>query len=81
MFDLLFHIFFFLFLVRFITFFEVFFVEINSSETVTSYLIVLMITTVLTDYILYDTCYILEPTDVCLSVQKVTELLSKLLIR
>ena len=36
-----------------------------------------MITIILSDYILYNTCYILEPTDVCLSVQKVTELLSK----
>ena len=56
-------------------------VEINFSETVITHMIVLMITTILTDYILYDTCYILEPTDVCLSVQKVTELLSKSLSR
>ncbi len=56
-------------------------VEINFSEAVTTYLIVLMITIVLTDYILYDTCYTLEPTDVCVSVQKLTEVLSKSLSR
>ena len=56
-------------------------VEINFSETVIIHMIVLMITTVLTDYILYDTSYTLESTNVCLSVQKVTELLSKSLSR